>query len=115
MALKTKNRLKKKKEFDGVFKNGKTVNGSFLFIKFKSNNLDVSRFGFVISLKVSKKAVKRNRIRRLLAETAQNNLKQIKDNYDIIIVVKPGMAEKITEKNTIRNDFIKAMVKAQIV
>lgn len=115
MALKTKNRLKKKKEFEEVFKNGKTVNGSFLFIKFKGNNIGVSRFGFVLSLKVSKKAVERNRIRRLLAEAARNNLKQIKGNYDIITVVKPGTAGKISEKDAIRSDFIKTMAKAQII
>lgn len=115
MALKTKNRLKKKKDFDEVFKNGKTVNGSFLFIKFKKNNLNIPRFGFIVGLKVSKKAVERNKIRRLLSETARINLKYIKDGYDIISVVKPGIMEKTTKRELVTDDFIKAMAKARII
>ncbi|OGN00071.1 MAG: ribonuclease P protein component [Candidatus Yanofskybacteria bacterium RIFCSPHIGHO2_01_FULL_41_27] len=115
MALNTKNRIKKKKEFDGVFKNGKTVNGSFLFIKFKKNNLKTSRFGFAVGLKVSKKAVERNRIRRLLSETVKIYLKQVKNNYDIIVVIKSKPAEEAIETSPVAEDFVKTMKRAGII
>lgn len=104
MALNIKNRLKKKKEFDDVFQNGKTVNGSFLFIKFKKNNLEVPRFGFIAGLKISKKAVERNRIKRLLSEVVRVELKHIKNNYDIITVVKSAAIIK-ADKNDVIDDF----------
>ena len=65
MALPKKNRLKKKKDFEEVFKKGKAVRGNFLFVRYLKNSLQFPRFAFVVSSKVSKKAVARNRIRRL--------------------------------------------------
>ena len=57
MALNKKNRLKKKRDFEDVFKKGKAVKGSFLFIKYKKNELGVPRFGFVVSAKVARKTI----------------------------------------------------------
>ena len=53
MALNKKNRLKKKQDFEAVFKKSRAVNGSFLFVKYKKNELDTPRFGFVVSAKVA--------------------------------------------------------------
>lgn len=114
MALNTKNRLKKKKEFDDVFKNGKTVSGSFLFIKFKKNNIEIPRFGFIVGLKISKKAVERNKIKRLLSEVIKTILKQIKNNYDIITVVKSVAIIK-AKKNDVTDDFSATLKRAQII
>lgn len=87
MALPLQYRLKKETDFKHVFKEGKSVGGSFLFAKFIKNNLTHPRCGFVISQRVIPKASKRNAARRILAETAQNRLTGIKLGYDIVIVV----------------------------
>lgn len=84
MALNKKNRLKKKHDFGEVFKKGKAVKGIFLFIKYGKNGLDVPRLSFVVSLKVSKKAVVRNRIRRILSEVARGKVKSL-NGYDIVV------------------------------
>lgn len=97
-----------------MFKNGKTVNGSFLFIKFKKNNLEMSRFGFIVGLKISKKAVERNKIKRLLSEVIRVNLKQIKNNYDIITVVKSVAIVKAI-KSDVADDFNVTLKRAQII
>src|SRR3990167_6434505 len=86
MALNKKNRLKKKQDFEAVFKKGKAVNGSFLFIKYKKNELDMPRFGFVVSAKVAGKAVERNKIRRILSETVRTRTGNL-GGYDIIVLV----------------------------
>ncbi len=85
MALNKKNRLKKKKDFETVFKKGKAVKGNFLFVKYFGNNLGLPRIAFVVSLKVSKKAVIRNRIRRTISEIVSKSLKKIQP-VDIIII-----------------------------
>ena len=54
--LSIKNRLKKKKDFAQVFKKGKNFKDDALSLKFAKNNLAASRFAFIVSLKVSKKA-----------------------------------------------------------
>jgi ribonuclease P protein component len=88
------NRLKKKKDFEKVFKEGKGVKESFLFLKFLPNNLKVSRFGFILSKKISKKTTVRNKIKRRLREIVRLELKKIKPGIDGVFVVSPGLENK---------------------
>ena len=81
--LSRKNRLKKKKDFEQVFRRGETLKEGFLTLKLAKNNLKVTRFGFVISLKVSKKASLRNKIRRRLRAIAKTKIPQIKTGFDM--------------------------------
>ena len=72
------NRIKKKKDFEIIFKKGKSFKNKLFILRFIKNNLNQNRFGFVVSQKVSKKAVVRNKVRRRLAEIIKsyfNNLK----------------------------------------
>jgi len=92
MALNKKNRLKKKKDFEAVFKKGKAIIGNFLFAKYSGNNLGFPRIAFVVSLKVSKKAVIRNRTRRVISEIVLRNLKKIQP-VDMIIIANRKILE----------------------
>ena len=92
MALNKKNRLKKKKDFEAVFKKGKAVRSVFLFVRYLGNNLGFPRIAFVVSSKVSKKAVVRNRFRRIIAEAVSKNLKDIQ-SADIIVIADRKIKE----------------------
>jgi ribonuclease P protein component len=89
MALNKKNRLKKKKDFERVFKQGKAVKGNFLFAKYISNDLGFPRFAFIVSSKVSGKAVVRNRVRRAVSEASRLKLKEFHPADIIFIAAKP--------------------------
>ncbi len=108
MALNKKNRLKKKRDFGEVFKKGRAVKGSFLFIKYRKNGLDAPRFGFVVSAKVAGNAVERNRIRRILSEAARGRIESL-DGYDIVVFA----ANKITSvpKADIADDLLGVLKK----
>lgn len=93
MLLK-QNRLKKKKDFETVFKQGKGFRQDFLFLKVRNNELNVPRFGFVVSSKVSNKAVVRNRIKRRLREIMRNMMIEIKNPVDGVFVTFPGIEQK---------------------
>lgn len=84
--LPKKNRLKKKKDFERVFKEGKGFKEDFLFLKLAKNNLNISRFGFAVGQKISKKAVLRNKIKRMLRELVKARLPKIKIGFDGILV-----------------------------
>lgn len=88
------NRLKNKKDFDRVFKQGKGLKLSFLTFRLAKNNLAATRFGFVVGLKVSKKATVRNRIKRKLREAAQTALKKISQHFDIVVLASSGAQDK---------------------
>lgn len=95
MALSKKNRLHAKKDFDNIFKNGKAVKGHFLLVK-SINTGNSPRAGFIIQAKVAKKAVTRNRIRRILADTVQKNLDIVKKDTVVLVLKLP--ADKKEEK-----------------
>jgi ribonuclease P protein component len=92
--LPRQHRLTKNKDFENVARNGRGVFGKGLGIKWLKNNLLVSRFGIVVSLKVSKKAVIRNKIKRRLRAIVWQEIKKIKSGYDIIILTKPEIKEE---------------------
>ena len=81
-------RIKKNKDFQKVLKKGECKRSNLLFVVFLKNELQNSRFGFVVSLKVSKKATERNLIKRRLREIVRLNLDKIKEGYDIVIIAK---------------------------
>lgn len=86
------NRLTKKKDFDLVFQKGKGAKiGHFVFRTVK-NSLTKSRFGFIVSKKVSNKATIRNKTKRRLRAAASQI--KLKNPSDIVIVALSG-AEKI--------------------
>lgn len=85
--LPRKNRLKKKKEFEKVFKKGEKFKESFLFLRLLENNFGDSRFGFIVSRRVSKKAVARNKLKRMLREIVRLKLPEIGKKVDGILSV----------------------------
>lgn len=99
--LSLKNRLKKGKDFNDVFKKGQSVFFEGIFIKFLGNGQKESRVGLSVGLKFSKKAVVRNKIKRQLRAIMRLEIKNLKESLDIIIIpqkIGTGIYEKIKEK-----------------
>jgi ribonuclease P protein component len=88
-----KNRLNKNKEFNAIWKQGLSAYGPNLGLKIMPNGLEYGRFAFLISKKVSKRAVVRNLIKRRLREIIRLDWLNIK-GYDAVIVVLPKAADK---------------------
>ncbi len=62
------------------------------------NDNSPSRFGFVVSTKISKLAVHRNRIRRAMSEAVRRSIDGIESNYDMIFLAKKTMSSRTTEE-----------------
>ena len=102
------NRLTKKKDFEAVFKKGKSVKNSFLIFKILNNNLKENRFGFIVSKKISNKATIRNKIKRRLRAIIAKELGGIKNYKDIIIIALPGIEKKeFSEIQSVITNFFK--------
>ncbi len=106
-------RLQKDKDLKLVFKNGKAFSAGFLFLKLKKNNLQVSRFGFIVGKRISKKAAIRNKIKRRLREIIRKNLDNIKSEFDIVIWVKPVIADKNYQE--IEQDIKELLKKSRLI
>lgn len=71
-----------------VYMHGQTMRGPVVALRFKINNRrETYRAAVVVSRKVSKSAVVRNRIRRRIYETIRSYQDLIIDPYDIVFTV----------------------------
>lgn len=86
-------RLTKPFEYQHVFGDAKKIAGNGFTALVRANELGEARLGLIISKKCSKKAVLRNRIKRIIRESFRLNRDMIGE-YDIIIIGRPGMGKK---------------------
>lgn len=88
------NRISLDKEFDRAFKTGQSFYGKVLSFRVVPNQQKITRFGILVGLKVSKKAVIRNKIKRQLRSIISQELPNIKDGRDVVIVVFHSILDK---------------------
>ena len=86
--------LSKKKDFDLVFKTGRSCFDKILGLKAVANGLEQYRLGIIIRAKVSKKAVERNLLKRRLKEIINKDLGETSGGYDLVLIALPGACEK---------------------
>lgn len=106
--LKKANRINKTRDLQKVYRFGKPAHTSALVIKFVS--AERTQVAFVVSKKVSKKAVERNRIKRALREYVRLNLDQTKPGK-YLIMVKSGAAS--LSGSELRAELKKALTKVK--
>jgi ribonuclease P protein component len=106
------NRIKKKNDFGIIFKKGASLRNNLFILKFLKNGLEQNRFGFVVSQKVSKKAVIRNRIRRRLTEAVKAKKEKIKNGMDLVFIALPGIEKK--EFSGIKEALDQTLVKTKL-
>ena len=107
------NRIRKKKDFEIIFKNSKSFRNNLFIFKIMKNNLGLNRFGFVVSKKVTKKAVIRNKVRRRLSEIIKNKMGNIKTGTDLVIIALPGIEKK--EFSEIKEAINNALIKTELI
>ncbi len=91
--LAKQNRLPSSEKFD----NSKSVVTKYFRVRIKPNMLSYNRFGFVVSKKVDKRAVVRNRLKRVLRELAQE-YKDIQPGKDMLFIVIKNFYTVSTEE-----------------
>ena len=62
-------------------------------LKYVKNSLGVSRFAFVVRKSVDKRAVVRNRIRRVFRSCIEELQKQIVPGYDMLFFLEKGIID----------------------
>ena len=78
-----------RQEFPFTLKSGKKIHTPALTIVYYPSTLVLSRFGIIVSSKVSKSAVKRNQIKRRLRAVVVSSLTKLKTPADIILIANP--------------------------
>lgn len=94
LVLKRNKRIGRRDNIEDIKENGQTIDGRFLIIRVRKNELDVNRYAVNVSKKMEKSAVKRNRIRRQIQEVIRLNEKSDiipQKSLDIIIFARKSL------------------------
>lgn len=83
-------RLLRQPQFAKVHRSGLRLSSRFFKFYVLENGLDCPRFGITVSKKVDKRAVVRNRIKRLIREVLRVLRAELVANYDIVIIAREG-------------------------
>ena len=92
-----------------TYQNGKTIRGSRISLVFAENIRNKQRFAVVVSKKVMKSAVGRNRIRRRVYEAIRLQLGKITKPVDCIFIIynKEVMEMEFKELQNLVADLLK--------
>jgi len=95
------------------FNNSRSFSTFQFILKIKKNGFLLNRFGIIVSKKISKKAVERNKIKRILRDALVALNKNMTQGHDMLFIARPGIFNETKEK--IRQSAEESLVKAGIV
>ena len=127
MALPKDMRLKGHRTFNYIHKNSITYHGKLMTFKVARSNPKILlshkfrntsnklRVAIAVSKKVSKKAVERNKIRRILQEWLLKNNQKINNHkpYWLLVNLKPGVI--YNDKKLLLDDLQNLMFKSRLI
>lgn len=93
--LSREKRLTSSRDFDAVYRKGQRAHSRSFNLSYKRNRIGISRIGIVVGKKFSKKAVSRNKAKRVLREAAKSIYPLMLPGFDIVIFLKTNNTEKV--------------------
>lgn len=74
-------------QFDAVFNKAKKVSHRYMLALYRANQVNFARLGVIVSKRVAKKAVSRNRIKRTVRESFRANKSRL-TGIDVIVLLR---------------------------
>ena len=127
MALPKDMRLKGHRTFNYIHKNSIKFYGKLMTFKVARSNPEIIfshkrrntsnnlRVAIAISKKVSKKAVERNKIRRILQEWILKNIQKINNHKPYWLLVNLKFGDFCNDKNKLLEEFQNLMFKSHLI
>ena len=127
MALPNNMRLRGHRTFNYIHKNSLKYHGNLMTFKLARSNpkillshnykntTDNLKVAIAISKKVSKKAVERNKIRRLLQNWLLTNIQKINNHKPYWLLVNLKIGDFCNDKNKILEEFQNLMFKSHLI
>ena len=127
MALPKNMRLKGHRTFNYIHKNSIKYNGHLMTFKVARSNPEILlshklrntsnnlRIAIAISKKVSKKAVERNKLRRILQEWLIKNIQKINNHKPYWLLVNLKFGDFCNDKSRLLEDFQNLMFKSRLI
>ena len=127
MALPKNMRLKGHRTFNYIHKNSTKYHGEFMTFKVAKSNPEILfshkfkntsnnlRVAIAVSKKVSKKAVVRNKLRRILQEWLIKNIQKINNHKPHWLLVNLKIGDFYNDENKLLEEFQNLMFKSRLI
>ena len=127
MALPKNMRLKGHRTFNYIHKNSIKYHGEFMTFKVAKSNPEILfshklkntsdnlRVAIAVSKKVSKKAVVRNKLRRVLQEWLIKNIQKINNHKPHWLLVNLKIGDFYNDENKLLEEFQNLMFKSRLI
>ena len=113
MALNRALRLRKSSEFQRVRQQGHSITSRLLILAWVPNEVGKLRIGFVVSKRISKLAVERNRVKRLLAEAIRRHLSELPSGWDIVLSARNHIT--VANLPALEEDIVNLLHRARLL
>ena len=127
MALPKNMRLKGHRTFNYLHKNATKYHGNLMSFKVARSNPEILlshkiqntsnnlRVAIAISKKVAKKAVDRNKIRRIIQEWLLTNIQKINNHKPYWLLVNLRVGDFCNDKDILLEEFQNLMIKSRLI
>lgn len=110
--MKSENRLRKRKHFNYIYKNGEAASTAFVKIVFLKTRFQPFKVGFSVSRKIGKSVI-RNKVKRRMKEAFFELTQLVNKNYNYIVVAKQGIENLDYQK--IKQELENGLRKARVI
>ncbi len=112
MALKRAFRLRKSSEFQRVRQQGRSVTSRLLTLAWSPNAVAQQPIGLVVSKRISKRAVDRNHLKRLLSEAIRPHLRGLPPGWDLVFSARRSTL--VADLSTLEQDISALLRRARL-
>jgi len=113
VALNRALRLRKSSEFQRVRQQGRSITSRLLILAWIPNEVAKLRIGFVVSKRISKLAVERNHIKRLLGEAIRPSLPELSGGWDIVFSARNQVTT--ADLSALQKDVVTLLRRARLL
>jgi len=112
VALNRALRLRKRSDFQRVRQQGRSITSQLLILAWLPNEIGRLRIGFVVSKRISKLAVERNYIKRLLSEAMRSALPELPGGWDIVVSARNQVTT--ADLHTLEEDLVNLLHRVRL-
>ncbi len=107
--LRAAEHLKRTGDFRHVYRNGNRARGEWMTVAACENGLDRTRLGLSVGRVAWRRAVRRNRVRRIFREAFRLERAALPNGVDLVLIAVPGSAPDL---DSARQELVKLANKA---
>lgn len=85
-------KLRLKRDFDRIFREGKSIQSNFFTVIYVKNNFDFNRIAIVVKRKLGK-AHDRNKIKRWIREAYRTMKLELSKGFDVVVIPRKILSE----------------------